>query len=77
MVRMGVGLCLCLFVYHYRHMVSNEEVARMNPALKFLPIPTPTTEMIVAGSIAVGLLLAMSVSPRPHGKNEDEEGQLR
>ncbi len=61
MVRMGFGLCLCLSVYHHWHMVSNEGVARMNPALKFLPIPTPTTEMIVSGSIAVGLLLALSM----------------
>ena len=63
MVRMGVGFCLCLFVYYYRHIAGNKEVGRMNPqpALKFLPIPTPNTEMIVAGSIAVGLLLAISV----------------
>ncbi len=42
----------------------------MNPALKFLPIPTPTTEMIVAGSIAVGLLLLASVLLGLAGKKQ-------
>src|SRR5512137_102367 len=34
----------------------------MNPqATKFLPIPTPNAEMIISGSIAVGILLLLSV----------------
>lgn len=44
----------------------------MNPqaALKFLPIPTPTAEMITAGSIAVGILLVLSILLGLAGKKQ-------
>lgn len=44
----------------------------MNPqaASKFLPIPTPSAEMITAGSIAVGILLVLSILLGLAGKKQ-------
>ncbi len=31
MVRLGLGICLCLLIYYRWDLLSNEEVGRMNP----------------------------------------------
>ena len=48
----------------------------MNPQLKFLPIPTPNAEMVIAGSVAVGILLFLSVFLGIMGRKKMSKGSF-
>jgi sodium/proline symporter len=55
-----------------RHIPHHEEVARMNPqpAMQFLAVPKPDATMIIAGCLAVGLLLVVCVFLGLMGKKQ-------